>query len=166
MASKVFRSTIVISVGLLLTRLCGQSTYADSTLAQAFLQGAGAEHRGFRFSSGSCELGPDFCAVSVPKEWIPSELELVRGALDEIAVDPLGARVLERALSNGYRTVRRFSRAARQNVDAGSVRGDAADCGDGPQRLRDQVDRCQRPFLSPDGCARCIQRHPWLQADD
>jgi hypothetical protein len=51
---------------------------------------------------------------------MPSETDLVRGALDEIVAHPLGARILERALSNGYRTLRRFSRAARQNIEEGS----------------------------------------------
>ena len=70
-------------------------------------------HQGFAFSPGSCELGPQFCAIAVPREWTADEIGLVSGALDEIAATDLGRRIIDHALSNGFRTLRRFARAAK-----------------------------------------------------
>jgi hypothetical protein len=79
----------------------------------------GSQHRGFTFSAGSCELGTEFCAITAPKEWTAAEVELVSEALDEIAGSALGRRIIERALSNGFRTFRRFGRAARLDPERG-----------------------------------------------
>ena len=78
-----------------------------------------APHRGFTFSAGTCELGPEFCTISTPREWTAAEVELVSAALDEIAGSDLGQRIIARALSNGFRTLRRFVRGARLNADRG-----------------------------------------------
>ncbi len=76
-------------------------------------------HRGFTFSAGTCELGPQFCAISTPKEWTVAEIALVSAALDDIAGTDLGRQIIDRALSNGFRTLRRFVRAARLDGDRG-----------------------------------------------
>jgi hypothetical protein len=76
-------------------------------------------HRGFTFSVGTCELGPQFCAIAAPREWTAGEIALVSGALDEIAGTDLGHRIVDRALSNGFRTIRRFARAARPDGERG-----------------------------------------------
>lgn len=74
------------------------------------------QSQGFSFSPGTCELGAEFCAVSTPRAWTSTELELVRTALDDIASRDLGRRIIERARANGFRTLRRFGQAARLNV--------------------------------------------------
>jgi hypothetical protein len=78
-----------------------------------------AAHRGFTFSTGTCELGPQFCTISVPRDWTQADLELVCGALDEIAATDLGRRIIDRALANGFRTVRRYGRATRFDPERG-----------------------------------------------
>ena len=78
-----------------------------------------AAHRGFTFSSGACELGPQFCSISTPRDWTKAEVELVSAALDEIAASDLGRRIIDRALSNGFRTLRRFVRGARLDAERG-----------------------------------------------
>src|SRR5262245_4532182 len=78
-----------------------------------------AAHRGFSFSAGTCELGPQFCTISVPRDWTQADFELVRGSLDEIAATELGRRIIDRALANGFRTVRRYERAARLDPERG-----------------------------------------------
>ena len=81
--------------------------------------GAGKIHRGFHFSSGTCELGPQFCSISTPRDWTDAEIDLVSSALDEIAGSDLGRRIIDRAQSNGFRTLRRFVRGARLDGDRG-----------------------------------------------
>ena len=78
-----------------------------------------SSHRGFSFSAGACELGPQFCAVAAPREWTAAEIALVSGTLDEIAGTDLGRRIIDGALSNGFRTIRRFARAARLDGGGG-----------------------------------------------
>ena len=87
-------------------------------LVTAAAQGQ-ASHRGFAFSAGTCEQGPQFCDLAAPREWTTAEIALVSGALDEIAGNDLGRRIVDHALSNGFRTLRRFSRAARADGDRG-----------------------------------------------
>jgi hypothetical protein len=74
-----------------------------------------AQHLGFTFSPGTCELGPQFCSVSVPREWTAPEIELATAALDEIAATAFGRTIIDRALANGFTTLRRFTRAARRD---------------------------------------------------
>jgi hypothetical protein len=76
------------------------------------------QHDGFRFSAGTCERGPDFCALATPRAWAPSEIALVRSALDEIAASDLGRWIIQRARRNGFVTLRRFSYAAELDPDA------------------------------------------------
>ena len=76
-------------------------------------------HRSFTFSAGTCEQGPRFCAIAGPREWTAGEIALVSGALDEIAGTDLGKRIVDHALSNGFRTLRRFTRAARLDGERG-----------------------------------------------
>jgi hypothetical protein len=76
-------------------------------------------HRGFTFSAGTCELGPQFCSVTTPRDWTATEVELVSSSLDEIAGSDLGRRIIDRAQSNGFRTLRRFERGARFDADRG-----------------------------------------------
>ena len=77
---------------------------------------AAIPHQRFSFSPGTCELGADFCAVSTPRPWTATEIDLVKAALDEIAASDLGRRIMERARANGFQTVRRFARQARLNT--------------------------------------------------
>src|ERR1700759_1187893 len=70
------------------------------------------EYDGFRFSPGTCEQGPDFCAQAKPHDWAASEIALVRAALDEIAANGLGRWITQRARRNGFLTLRRFAHAA------------------------------------------------------
>lgn len=76
-------------------------------------------HRGFTFAAGTCELGPQFCAISTPRQWTADEIALVSGALDDIARNDLGRQIIDRALANGFRTFRRFVRAARLDGERG-----------------------------------------------
>src|SRR5262245_19720032 len=79
--------------------------------------GSAPRHLGFTFSSGSCELGPDFCAISSPRSWTASEVDLVRTSLDDIAGIPLGDKVIQRARTNGFQTFRRLGQAARLDAE-------------------------------------------------
>ena len=88
-------------------------------MAAASASQGGPSHRGLTFSAGTCELGPQFCAIAAPREWTDDEIALVSGALDEIAGTDLGRRIIDRALSNGFRTIRRFARAARLDGERG-----------------------------------------------
>jgi hypothetical protein len=72
-----------------------------------------SQHLGFSFSPGTCEQGPEFCAVTTPRAWAPTEIDLVRAALDDIAASDLGSRIIERAVANGFHTLRRFAQTAR-----------------------------------------------------
>jgi hypothetical protein len=71
---------------------------------------------GFALSPGTCELGPEFCAVTAPRPWAQPEIDLIRTALDEIAASDLGSRISQRAGQNGFRTLRRFAQAAQLNA--------------------------------------------------
>jgi hypothetical protein len=70
------------------------------------------QHEGFRYSPGTCEQGPEFCALATPRAWAPAEISLVRGALEEIAANDLGRWIMQRARRNGFVTLRRFAHAA------------------------------------------------------
>ena len=70
------------------------------------------QHNGFRFSPGTCEQGPEFCALATPRSWAPAEIALVRAALDEIGTSDLGRWIAQRARRNGFVTLRRFAHAA------------------------------------------------------
>jgi hypothetical protein len=78
-----------------------------------------SSYRGFTFTAGTCELGPQFCTLSAPREWTAAEIALVTGALDDIAATGLGRQIIDRALSNGFRTLRRFANAARLDGERG-----------------------------------------------
>jgi hypothetical protein len=100
-----------------LTRGPGIATIAAALwMVSAAAQGP-PSHRGFLFSAGTCELGPQFCALAAPREWTAGEIALVSGALDDIAVTDLGRRIIDRALSNGFRTIRRYANAARLDAE-------------------------------------------------
>jgi hypothetical protein len=75
------------------------------------------QHNGFRFSPGTCEQGPEFCALATPRAWAPSEIALVQAALDEIAARDLGRWIVQRAHHNGFFTLRRFARAAELDAE-------------------------------------------------
>lgn len=74
------------------------------------------QHDGLLFSPGTCEQGPEFCALTIPRAWSPTEIDLISAALDEIAASDLGRRIIERAGQNGFRTIRRFAHAAQLNA--------------------------------------------------
>jgi hypothetical protein len=74
------------------------------------------QHDGMFFSSGTCEQGPEFCALTIPRAWSPTEIDLISAALDQIAASDLGRRIIERASQNGFRTLRRFAHAAQLNA--------------------------------------------------
>jgi hypothetical protein len=79
--------------------------------------GEAPEEASFRFSPGTCEQGPDFCALATPREWAPAEIDLVRAALDEIAAREIGRWITQRARRNGFVTLRRFAHAAQLNAE-------------------------------------------------
>jgi hypothetical protein len=70
------------------------------------------QYGGLSFVPGTCEQGPEFCAITVPREWTTSEVDLIRAGLDEITSRAVGRRIAERAERNGFRTLRRFAHAA------------------------------------------------------
>jgi hypothetical protein len=74
-------------------------------------------HGSFLFSTGTCELGPDFCAIAAPRPWTPAEIALVSSALDEIGANETGHRIIDLAVQNGFRTLRRFTYAAQPNAE-------------------------------------------------
>ena len=74
--------------------------------------GDAPQHDGFRFSPGTCEQGPEFCALATPRSWAPAEIALVRAALDEIGTSDLGRWIAQRARRNGFVTLRRFAHVA------------------------------------------------------
>jgi hypothetical protein len=76
-----------------------------------------ARHGGFAFATGTCEQGPEFCAIAAPRPWTPAEVALISGALDEIAANETGHRIIEIAVQNGFRTLRRFAHAAQPNAE-------------------------------------------------
>jgi hypothetical protein len=71
-------------------------------------QGPPIEYRGFAFLAGSCDDGQSACARSVPKEWTAAEIDVVKGALDEIVVRSDGAGVVERTQQRGVTVLRRY----------------------------------------------------------
>lgn len=75
------------------------------------------QHNGLSFLPGSCEQGPEFCALTVPRAWAKTELDLVSAAIDEIAASEVGKRIIKRATQNGFHTLRRFTNAAQVNAD-------------------------------------------------
>jgi len=76
-----------------------------------------ARHGNFVFATGTCEQGPEFCAIAAPRAWTPAEITLVSSALDEIAASETGHRIVELAVQNGFRTLRRFAHAAQPNAE-------------------------------------------------
>src|SRR5947209_8185789 len=79
--------------------------------------GDAPQHDGFRFSPGTCEQGPEFCAFAAPRAWAPAEIALVRAALDEIAASDLGRWITQRARRNGFVTLRRFAHAVELDAE-------------------------------------------------
>ena len=77
----------------------------------------GPQHDGLFFVPGSCERGPELCALTTPRPWALSEIDLVRAGLEEIAASDMGRRIMQRADRNGFRTLRRFSQAAILNAE-------------------------------------------------
>jgi hypothetical protein len=88
---------------------------------QASSEGRGPDdappHEGLSFRPGTCELGPEWCAVATPRQWTPGEIDLVRAALDEIRANDMGRRIAQRAVLNGFHTLRRFAHAAELNAE-------------------------------------------------
>jgi hypothetical protein len=96
---------------MLMTAVTGRNASSEE-----FVRGDAPRHGGFSFLPGSCELGPEFCAVTTPRPWARTEIDLVGAALDEIEAGDPGRRITQRAGSNGFRTLRRFAQAARLNA--------------------------------------------------
>ncbi len=71
------------------------------------VQPAMAEYRGFTFAAGSCEAAPSSCAASLPKEWTPSEIDVVKSAIDGILARPDGGGVVDRTRQRGVTVLRR-----------------------------------------------------------
>jgi hypothetical protein len=90
---------------------------SSKTPAREAVPGVAILRGDFSYSQGTCEQGVDFCAVATPREWAPPEIELVRGALDEISAHELGRQIAARASGNGFRTLRRFAHAAQRRVE-------------------------------------------------
>jgi hypothetical protein len=88
------------------------------TASSTGLADSGApQHDGLSFVPGSCEQGPEFCALSIPRAWAPHEIDLVSAALDEIATSDVGRWITQRARRNGFVTLRRFAHAAELDAE-------------------------------------------------
>jgi hypothetical protein len=103
----------VLSAAALIVVVAGPQRNASPA---ELVRGDAPRHDGFSFSPGTCELGPEFCAVTTPRSWAQNEIDLVGAALDEIESRDLGKRVTERAARNGFQTLRRFAQAAHLNA--------------------------------------------------
>jgi len=103
----------VLSTAALIAVVVGPQRSASP---EEMVRGDAPRHDGFAFSPGTCELGPEFCAVTTPRSWAQNEIDLVAAALDEIEASNLGRRIAERAARNGFHTLRRFSQAAHLNA--------------------------------------------------
>jgi hypothetical protein len=90
---------------------------AGKAASEELVHGGLPQYAGFSFSPGTCEQGPEFCGVATPRAWSPTEIDLVRAALDEISASDLGKRIAQRAVRNGFRTLRRFAQAAQLNAE-------------------------------------------------
>lgn len=108
-------SSVLSATVLVLLAANSHDAASSPALGRSGFQDA-IQHQRFSFSSGTCELGPEFCEVSTPRQWTPTEIDLVRAALDEIAASDLGGRIMARARANGFQTLRRFARQARLNA--------------------------------------------------
>jgi hypothetical protein len=109
------RMSVAVSAALVLAAAVpgGQSSPEAGVLRDA------PAYEGFSFSPGTCELGPEFCAVTGPGGWSATEIALLRAALAEISASDLGRRIAERAGGNGFHTLRRFANAAEPNAHGG-----------------------------------------------
>src|SRR5258708_2240534 len=80
-------------------------------------RGDAPQHDGLFFSPGTCEQGPELCALTIPRPWAPHEIDLVSAALDEIVAGDVGKWITQRARRNGFVTLRRFAHAAELDAD-------------------------------------------------
>ena len=103
---------LLSAVALILVAAVPGSKAASKDLAP----GDAPQHDGLFFSPGTCEQGPEFCALTIPRAWVPAEIDLVSAALDEIAASDLGRQIIQRAGRNGFHTLRRFAHAAQLNA--------------------------------------------------
>src|SRR5262245_41943873 len=109
---RVFVNTASFAVvSLMLGAALSRTVTSQEATARAEVR-----HEGFTFSTGTCEQGQEFCAVTRPKPWTPQEIALVQSALDEIGAARLGRQILQRAQQNGFRTLRRYTQAAEPNT--------------------------------------------------
>jgi hypothetical protein len=106
---------LLLAAVLVLLVVCRQSNGSS----QGFEHDDVIERDGFLFSPGTCELGTEFCAVATPRPWARTEIELVGVGFDQILASDLGRRIIEQARRNGFRTLRRFTEAARLNALGG-----------------------------------------------
>src|SRR5258707_1162718 len=93
---RVRLSWLLSAVALILVAAVPAGPAASDDLAR----GDAPQHDGLFFSPGSCEQGPEFCALTIPRAWAPSEIDLISAALDEIGASDLGRRIIRRAGQN------------------------------------------------------------------
>ena len=106
----------VIAAAALVVSTAVQGGNAQSERLPA---GSAPRHDGFSFSPGTCEQGQEFCAVTTPRAWSPTEIQVIRAALDDISANDVGRQITERAGRNRFRTLRRFAQAAQPNANGG-----------------------------------------------
>jgi hypothetical protein len=106
------RLSSLLSVALILVAAVAAGPAASYDLAR----GESPQYDGLIFSPGTCEQGPEFCALTIPHAWTPAEIDLVSAALDQISTSELGKRIIQRATQNGFHTLRRFTHAAQLNA--------------------------------------------------
>lgn len=73
-------------------------------------------YRGFDLLPGECPARSTGCRSQQPKAWAPSEVALVKRAIDEILESPDGALVVDAAHRRGVTALRRFSYGFRDSA--------------------------------------------------
>jgi hypothetical protein len=106
-------AALILVAAVLLVAAIPAGPAASGDLAR----GDAAQREGWSFLSGTCEEGPEFCTLAIPRAWAPHEIDLVSAALAEIAAGDVGKWITQRARRNGFVTVRRFARAAELDAD-------------------------------------------------
>jgi hypothetical protein len=111
--ARVRLSWLLSAAALILVAAVPAGPAASDDLAR----GDAPQHDGLFFSPGTCEQGPEFCALAIPRAWAPHEIDLVSAALDEIVAGDVGKWITQRARRNGFVTIRRFAHAAELDAD-------------------------------------------------
>ena len=80
-----------------------------------------ASYQGFPFASGYCDAARPDCLLSIPREWTPVEIALVKKAIDEIVASEKGRDILARAQQRGFGTLWRYSLGINNSVPVPAI---------------------------------------------